>query len=477
MASDAITIAEYVFIAYYAVFNLCYIILVIMSMLELRDYVKRRTHELPTDENCPSVAIVVPCYNEERVVLSSVTAMLRLDYPDHTVIVVNDGSCDRTLQVLMERFELTLCAQKVPNEVPHQAIRGVYRCRSEPKLIVIDKERGGKADALNAGLDIITAGLFCSVDGDTFLRPDSLRRLVRPFVQDAETVAVGATIRIANGVKIRGGMISRIDLPNSLLIKMQIVEYSRAFIFGRLGWSKLGATMIISGALGLFDVTSVKRVGGYRVDTVGEDMELVVRLHRWFRSQDTHYRILSLPDPIAWTEAPSDISTLARQRVRWQRGLGESLILHPPWCFGWKGGTVAFIAWPYWFAFELIGPFVQIAAIAFTLIALSSGWVSPLFVVAMLALSIGMGAIFTVMALVIDKVALRPPVTGAQMAVLILFAVFENVGFAQLNCMWQCKGTAQWFLGRKHGWGAMKRSGEWTGAAESPSASERHSQH
>src|SRR6185369_10958297 len=272
----------------------------------------------------PKISVLVPAYNEEANIAASIRSLLQLDYPDYEVVVINDGSRDRTLDVLREEFALQEFPEAFLVRLQTRPVRGLYRSLVHPQLRVIDKVNGGKADALNAGINGARFPLFCGVDADSILQQDSLRLVARPFLEDPSTVACGGTIRIANGCQMSGGALVRAGVPRSYLALCQTVEYLRAFLFGRAGWSPLNALLIISGAFGLFDKEVVVQVGGYRTDSIGEDMELVVRLHRILRKRRQKYRIALVPDPVCWTEAPEDLQTLKNQRVRWQRGLSDS---------------------------------------------------------------------------------------------------------------------------------------------------------
>jgi len=248
----------------------------------------------------------------------------------HLKNVIKSRRSPHPVARLVESFRLVPTPRAPTASLSTAPVREIYRSRSHANLWVIDKENGGKADALNAGLNLSASPLFCAMDADSLFERRALARIVRPFLEDARTVAAGGTIRIANGCDVESGIVRRIGLPDSLLARFQVLEYLRAFLSGRMGWDALDATLIISGAFGLFRRSTVVGVGGYATsrtsgETVGEDMELVVRLHRRLREAGTPYRIAFVPDPVAWTECPETLAVLGRQRDRWQRGLLESL--------------------------------------------------------------------------------------------------------------------------------------------------------
>jgi len=464
MSERLIIAVQVFFIAYFVLLNGGYLLLNVLSMFSLRGYMRQRAdfgEDAPYLGIEPPISLLVPGFNEEATIRTSVRSMLQLQYPEFEVVVVNDGSKDRTLEVLIEEFELVPHPEIVRRAVPHKPVRAVYRSLRHSNLRVVDKENGGKADALNVGINFARHGLFCAVDADSILQRDSLLRVVQPFIEDPRTVAAGGTVRIANGSLVRGGFLVRAGLPRNLLAQLQIVEYLRAFLFGRLGWSPLNAVLIISGAFGLFDRQRVEAVGGYRTDTVGEDMELVVRLHRWHRERRIPYRIRYVPDPICWTECPEDLRTLGRQRSRWQRGLAESLLFHPPWRFGRRPGAAAWLAWPFMALFEWIGPVIELVGYVFMVVGWILGIVSPLALSVFLSVAIGMGILLSVNGLLLEALSFRIYGRPRDMLRLFAMAVLENVGYRQLNTLWRCRGTWQWASRRKHHWGAMKRSGQW----------------
>jgi cellulose synthase/poly-beta-1,6-N-acetylglucosamine synthase-like glycosyltransferase len=451
------------FIGYFIALNGGYLALNLLSMASLDRYMRERggneeTRYLGIE---PSVSLLAPAYNEEATIRSSVRSMLQLQYPDFELVVINDGSKDDTLRLLMEEFALVPNPEPLRLTLPHAEVRGMYRSRTYANLRVIDKANGGKADALNAGINAARNALFCAVDADSILQRDSLLRVVQPFLDDERTVAAGGTVRIANGSRVRGGFLEAAGIPRNWLARFQIVEYLRAFLFGRLGWSPMNAVLIISGAFGLFDRTRVIEAGGYRHDTVGEDMELVVRLHRYHRERGIPYRIRYVPDPICWTEAPEDAGTLGRQRSRWQRGLSESLSRHTRWALGPKGGAAGWLAWPFMALFEWIGPVVELAGYVFMLFGFALGVVSPLALTVFLGVAIGMGIMLSVNGLLLEALSFR--VYDRKRDILLLFAVavIENFGYRQLNTLWRCRGLWQWATRRKQKWGVMKRSGTW----------------
>ncbi len=464
MNGDGLWWLQLGFIVYFVLLNGGYLLLNGLSMLSLGRYMRERA-ELGEQASYlgvePAVSVLMPAYNEAATIRTSVRSMLQLQYPEFEVLVINDGSTDATLALLIEEFELSAHPEPLRQAVAHQPVHAIYRSRRYANLRVIDKANGGKADALNAGINAARHALFCGVDADSILQRDSLLRVVQPFLEDERTVAAGGTVRIANGSQVRGGFLLRAGLPGNPLAAFQIVEYLRAFLFGRVGWSPLNAVLIISGAFGLFDRERVMAAGGYRSDTVGEDMELVLRLHRYHRERQLPYRIRYLPDPICWTECPEDLGTLGRQRSRWQRGLAESLARHWRLCFSRHGGAPGWLAWPFMALFEWLGPLIELAGYLFMLGGFAFGRVSTSALAVFLLVAIGMGILLSVNGLLLETLSFRVYQRRRDVLRLFLLAILENFGYRQLNTLWRCRGLWQWFTRRRRHWGAMKRSGRW----------------
>ena len=331
MLQLVLSVSSWAIIVYFLVLNSFYLFFILTAVFELLRYrhlqlVLKTIEILPTPLVKP-VSIIAPAFNEENSIVQSVTNLLSLDYPVYEVIVVNDGSTDATLQKLIEHFRLkrvNLVFRKVLETKP---IRGVYLNPDYPRLVVVDKENGKKADALNAGLNLSRYPLFCAVDSDSVLDRDALQKVVRPFLEDpARTVAAGGIIRLSNGCVIERGQLKKMAVPKNILVRFQIIEYLRAFLGGRTGLSALNSLLIISGAFGIFRKDVVMAIGGYRKNTVGEDMDLVVRMRRYLHEKKQKFRVRFLPDPICWTEAPSNLRSLANQRNRWHRGLIETML-------------------------------------------------------------------------------------------------------------------------------------------------------
>jgi cellulose synthase/poly-beta-1,6-N-acetylglucosamine synthase-like glycosyltransferase len=458
---EIVVISEWFFLLYFIGLHGSYLILNLISFLKLSRYTQERAlDDLPRVDSgfeLP-ISILVPAYNEEANITASIRSLLQLSYPEYEIIVINDGSKDRTLEALCKEFSLVRFPEVYRDRLPTQEVRAIYRSPTYSQLRVLDKANGGKADALNAGINSARYTLFCGLDADSLLQRDSLERLVRPFLEDPEMVACGGTVRIANGCQVRGGFLVGAGLPRNPLALFQIVEYLRAFLFGRLGWSQMNALLLISGAFGLFHKETVIEVGGYRHSTIGEDMELIVRMHRILRQARRAYRIAYVPDPVCWTEAPEDLKTLKNQRVRWQRGLCDSLSLNLGLLFDRRSGAAGWLAFPYMVIFEWLGPLIEVIGYGFMLLSFSLGLVSYTAMIAFMLMAVGLGLLNSVTALLLEEISFHIYPRPKHLLILLLVAAAENLGYRQLNSFWRLKGLMEWLLGKQAKWGEMTRN-------------------
>lgn len=459
-----ISLLEWLFLLYLLGLTAGYLILDLVAAFHLRRYMEERSLEsLPHGYTGfePQISILVPAYNEEATIAASVRSLLQLSYSEFEIIVVNDGAKDRTLEVLIEEFGLIPFPEAYDLRLTTQPIRTIYHAPAHPTLRVVDKENGGKADALNAGINLSRYPLFCGIDADSILQRDSLRLVVQPFLNDPRTVACGGTVRVANGCEVTNGFLTKVGLPTNILALFQIVEYLRAFLFGRLGWSPMNAMLIISGAFGLFHKDTVVGVGGYRHNTIGEDMELVMRLHRHLRLTGKPYRITFTPDPVCWTEAPEDLQTLKNQRIRWQRGLCESLTSNIDLLFHPRGGTVGWLAFPFMALFEWLGPAIEVFGYFFVSAGFLLGFVSFKAWLILCSAGISMGILLSVSAFFLEELSFHVYPKPKHVFLLFLGAVLENFGYRQLNSVWKLIGLYRWMTGKKATWGAMTRKASW----------------
>ncbi len=423
------------------------------------DMAKIQVSELLLKGYEPPISIVIPAYNEEATIVTSVKSMLQLRYADYEVLVVNDGSRDGTLAQLIEGFELLPFPQSHNARLDVKPIRGVYFSPKYPKLRVIDKVNGGKADGINCGINVARHSLFCCVDADSILERDALLRVVQPFMEDSTTVAAGGTVRIANGCIVSDGLLTQPGIPDNWLGRFQIVEYLRGFLFGRLGWARINGLLIISGAFGVMHRDTVIEVGGYRHQTIGEDMELIVRMHRVLKEKRRPYRIVYVPEPVCWTEAPEDMRTLKNQRVRWQRGLCESLWLNRGLPLSWPPSAASALAFPYFVLFEWATPMVEMFGYVYLAYLLIFQGVNVGSILLLLICALCFGVALSSLSILLEEMSFHVYPRRRHILMLFLVGLVENIGYRQINVWWRLLGTWQWLRGKQGGWGAMQRKG------------------
>ena len=403
------------------------------------------------------VSIVAPAYNEELTIVESLRALLAVDYQPREIVIVNDGSTDGTLALMQQTFQLVPAPLAFDQPLPSEPVRGVYRSVSEPDLVVIDKHNGGsKADAVNAGINAASGVLVLVIDADTVLEADALTRAVLPFLEDPATVAVGGNVGIANGCRIEHGRVIDVALPRSWLARFQIVEYMRAFLLFRLACASQNTVVLISGAFGVFRRDAVIAVGGYDRTAIGEDIDLTMRLQRHFRARGEPFRIGFDPNPLCWTQAPEDWLSLRSQRYRWRRGLLETLWRYRRMIGNPRFGAAGLFALPYIAFFEGLGPLLEVGGYVVTIVAASLGYLDWKYGGVMIAMSVLLGVAVTLLAVLLNDVTSRRYMRGRDLALLVAVAIFESLGYRQVNSLWGCVGTIQALRG-KGGWGSMKR--------------------
>lgn len=453
---------EWAIIFYVSGINAIYFFLMVLGFFALQSHRARRTpaerEALLNSPLLPEVSIIVPAFNESLSISQSVRSMLNLNYPHHEVIVVNDGSKDDTLAVLIEEFHLCKATCRTGTALT-RPVRAIYRSRDPIRLTVVDKENGGKADALNAGLNVARTPLVAAVDSDSLLEDNALFHVVEPFLENpGKVVATGGIIRVVNGCSVEHGKVTRISTPRRLLPLFQTIEYLRAFLGGRVAFSFLNSLLLVSGAFSVFDREALMEAGGFAVDTVGEDMEIIVRLHRHGHQKKKDYRIVFVPEPVCWTEVPERWATLHRQRNRWQRGTVESLVKHDQMLFNPKFGGPGLFAVPYFVVFEMLGPVVEMAGYVLTLAGVFLHMLSLQIVALFFAVSVLFGVLLSMSAVVLEEFTMRRYPSVSDLGRLLAAAVLENFGYVQIRTLWRTQGVWDALRG-KRGWGAMERRG------------------
>jgi cellulose synthase/poly-beta-1,6-N-acetylglucosamine synthase-like glycosyltransferase len=449
---------------YYLVCNLAYLTMLIIALktsaMHQRRLQSHRLNWIKDSPMVPPITLLAPAHNEETSIRVAARNLLGLDYPQLEVIIINDGSEDRTLEELREEFRLRPVRAVYVPEAQSAQVRGLYRSAVDARLLVVDKEAGGsKADAVNAGLNAATSPYVCVVDSDSLLERDALLRIMVPILEDPKrVVAAGGIIRVLNGSEIHGGELQRVRLPRKSIEVIQVIEYLRAFLIGREAWAQGNMLMIISGAFGLFRADLVRAVGGYRSRAIGEDFDLVARLHRHMLEKQVDYEIRFVPDPMCWTEVPSDLRSLGRQRARWQKGLLDVLWPNRDMLFRPRYGRIGCFALPYLWLFELLAPVIEITGIVLIILAACLGVLSREFFLQFLIFGYAFATVISIGSVLQEEITYKRYNDWKDVARLITYCFFEHFPYRQLHMIWRLQGLWQYLRGDLV-WKPMKRKG------------------
>jgi cellulose synthase/poly-beta-1,6-N-acetylglucosamine synthase-like glycosyltransferase len=449
---------------YFFVANLVYLGLLITAIYSTVTHQRRlalvRLDRLRSSPLAPPISLLVPAHNEEKTIVESVDSLLALDYPDIEIVVANDGSTDRTLEALRERYQLLETDIVYVQEVSCKPIRAIYMSQVEPRLLVVDKEPGGsKADAINAALNIASSPYVCVVDADSILEPDALLRIMVPiFADPSKVVAAGGIVRVLNGSRVEQGRMTDVRLPRQPGEVIQVVEYLRSFLIGREGWAFFNMLTIISGAFGVFRRDLVRAVGGYRPGAVGEDLDLVLRLHRLLKERKADYQIAFVPDPVCWTEVPSDLRSLGRQRARWQKGLLDVLWPNRDMLFRPTYGRIGAIALPYLWVWELFAPLIEAAGLVTIVAAAWLGALSREFLIQFLIFGYVFATLISIGSVLLEEITYRRYSRWQDVARLIGFCFLEHFPYRQLHIWWRLRGIVEYLRGDL-AWKPMRRVG------------------
>jgi len=462
-------LANHTFFVYYLLSNVIYLVLLVTALTKntLHRYrlASLRLEGLKSSPFTPPITLVVPAHNEQNFIVDSVRSLLTLDYPELEVVVVNDGSRDNTLEALKRAFELRPARLLYIPDLPSAPVKAIYNSWSEPRLLVLDKDSAGsKADAINAGLNLATSPYVCVVDADSILEKESLLRIMAGVFSDpSRVVAVGGIVRVLNGCRVEHGELEQVRLPKRGIEVLQVIEYLRAFLIGREAWAHFNALPIISGAFGIFRKDLLKKVGGFRARAIGEDLDLVVRLHRHLQEQNQPYHITFIPDPTCWTEVPFDLRSLARQRARWHKGLLDTLWPNRDMLFNPRYGRVGLLILPYMWLFELFAPVVEFTGYASIIAAAILGLLSRQFLLLFLVFGYAFATLISIGSVLLEEMTYRRYSDWREVARLLLYAMVEHFPYRQLTMIWRLQGLWQYLRGDLK-WREMKRVGTGAGA-------------
>ncbi len=471
----AFDILTYGIFIYSTLLLLSYIAIAIFSIGETRKYIHKNSFTdyrvLASSIHAPSVSILAPAYNEGMTIVENIRSLLSIYYTNLEVIVINDGSKDDCLQKMIQAYELEKIDYFVDYKIKTKDVRGVYKSRNPiyHKLLVVDKVNGGKADALNVGINISSNKYLVCIDVDCILEQDALLKMVKPFLEqtDERVIASGGVVRIANSCIIEDGRLVKVKLAEDYLPRMQILEYIRAFILGRMAWSRLNGLMLISGAFGAFDKEIAIKCGGYDHNTVGEDMELVVRMRRYMEERNEKYRVTYIPDPLCWTEAPSSFDILGRQRNRWTRGTIETLKFHKKMFFNPKYGLLGMLSYPYWFFFEMCAPVIEFFGFVCFFLFAAFGMLDWGFFFAYFLFIVSFGYLYSAFAILMEVITYHQYKRRIDILILLLTALTEPFYFHPFVVWSAIKGYIDYFR-KKKSWGEMTRQGFAKKTADTP---------
>ncbi len=449
-----ITLFNLVVLSYFFLGNGIYTILMLLSLratwVHIRQMAYHGLDAIRISPLTPPVTVIIPAWNEQDVIVNSVRSALQSDYPEFQVMVVDDGSTDRTIDRLVKAFELAPMEGAYQPSIPTAHVHTFYRNSRIPNLVVVSKVRGGKPDALNAGINLCRSPYFCNLDADCLLERDALLRLMDPIVNsDKKTVVSGGILRILNGCETEGGRVLRVGLPRTWLERFQVVEYLRSFLFGRTGWHLLGGTLIVSGAFAVFHRATVIEAGGFSQDTVTEDMDLIVQLHQWAADNHRKIRMSFTSDPVCWTECPSTIRMLAHQRRRWQLGLCQTLWKHSEILFGRRYGIVGWLSTPFHTYVEGLGAAVEFLGYFLVPLGLFLGMVPRGLLLIFVLLGFIYGGFLSVGAVLLEELTYRRYPRFRDLMTLLMFAILENIGYRQLVLYFRFQGVLKFMTGSR----------------------------
>jgi cellulose synthase/poly-beta-1,6-N-acetylglucosamine synthase-like glycosyltransferase len=452
-------------LGYFLALNSGYLVLLALATVSVTRTIRRLDiagySDIFANPLTPGVSVLVPAHNEETMIVESVRGLLTLRYPEFEVVVIDDGSTDATFARLEEAFDLVEIERVVPHDVPTAGkIHSIFAPRHGEHLVVARKDNAGRrSDPLNAGINVARYPLICMIDADSLLDENALLRVAKPFVDDPErTVGTGGTIRAANGSEVSRGRVVTPKMPRGWVARVQIVEYLRSFLIGRTAWARVGGLLIISGAFGMFRRDILVEVGGLDLDCVGEDAELVTRLHKHLRDQRRDYRLVFLSEPVCWTEVPPSLRVLSSQRRRWSRGLAEVLWKHKAMIGNPRYGIIGLVVLPYYLVFELLGAVVELLGVFAVALSLALGILNLKFAILFFLASVGYGVLLSFATFALEEFSFHRYSRWHDLWAGAGASVMENVGYRQLHAWWRLRGIFAATFGGPT-WEEMPRDG------------------
>lgn len=443
-----------------------YFYLAIVSVAETKVYLRKGMFtdytSILASPLAPSVSIIAPAYNEGLTIIDNIKSLTNIHYANYEVLVINDGSTDDSMEKLIAAYQLEKIPYAIHQIIPTSKVLGVYKSTlpTYQNLLVVDKENGGKADALNVGLNVSRSDYVACIDVDCILEPDALLKMVKPFLEggDKKVIATGGVVRIANNCKVISGRIAEINMPKKMLPRFQVLEYVRSFMLGRMAWSKLNGLLIISGAFGMFDRKIAVEAGGYNTKTVGEDMEIVVRCRRMMHDRKIPYKVAYIPDPLCWTEVPSDLKSLLKQRNRWARGTAETLWIHRKMFFNSNYGQLGWLSMPFWFLFEWLAPIIEFFGVCYFLVLWYLGAINWIVALSLLLGVFGFSLMYSLATIYFEERVYHQYQKRSDFLKLVVLSFVEFFMFHPFIVLGSILGNFDLIRGKK-GWGQAKRVG------------------
>lgn len=459
---------QYLIFFYALSITVAYITLAILGFYNIRRTKLRYTEReeellLQQADRIPGISVVAPAFNEEVVIIDNVNSFLNLKYPNYEVVIVNDGSKDRTLELLVKNFSLIEVPFPYVEKIRCKPVRGIYKSKlaKYKNLTIVDKENGGtKADAMNAGINVATYDYIINTDIDCTLDSDTLKKVILPVLDSKiKVIAVGATMRMSNGCEVQNGVITRVRPPKGFIPTFQETEYLRSYLVAKMGWSVINAIPNVSGGFGLFDKKVVINAGGFDPHSHAEDMDMTIRIAAHMRSQREKYRIVQIPDTCCWTEGPATLRVLQRQRTRWGRGLLQIFVTHRRLLFNRKYGRIGLLNLPYALFYEFLAPIIEVTGLIFMIYLLftkqinfSTFWLMLLFVFLT-------GITISLVTIGLDLRVKKLYRTFREYFKLILFSSFESFVYHPFIVIFTLKGYWQYLTSKDLKWGTMTRQG------------------
>lgn len=460
MLENIVDFINLLFMYYIFIYAIIFFISTVYSIIELYEFnLKKRfknTINIYDKKSYTPASILVPAYNEEKTILKCIDSLLSLDYPEYEIVVINDGSKDKTLDVLVNRFNLKKVERPIRRLIRCKETIDVYEGFEKVNITLINKENGGKADALNMGINASKYPLFLTLDADSILQKDSLINIVIPFMENENTIAVGGNVKISNKVLLESGVVKKNSLPKKWLVIFQIIEYYRVFLTTRVWFNKFNGNLIISGAFGLFKKKAVINVGGYNSNSIGEDMELVMKLHSFNKKNENKYSIQYTPNAICWSQAPEKIRDLKSQRKRWHMGLMQSLFEHKYIFLNLKYGVVGVFSFLYYLVYEMLSCLIEICGAIFVTISYFTGFINLKFFITFMCIYMLYSTLISISSIFLEEYFFDTNLRVKDKLKLMLFSFLEAFGYRQICSLFRIVAIFT-YRKKKNQWGEIER--------------------